>query len=739
MAAGRGLQSLLSRRRRADHEEEDEDGPVVAGDSQSEGSVLSEPEDYEGEGSSLDDGAADGPGNAPVQKVRTRSEGATDLLSKKPQKSRKRNSKASGEGVSEVPRPDTTFTAMADTNAMMHGLGISEELRAQETVDFNETTDPAITTAVAPISSNGHLPTTAAERQRREHMEYIKKRDADPAFIPNRGNFFMHDTRGQENGQPVRGRSAWLGRGRGDRGGASVGGPFSPANQMAMAERTAQGAWKHDLHDTINEEPSNPSLAMRPPEKPQAMANVSTQHQTRQALPPNQNPSAALSFSKTTLIGTIQVRVSLLGMKTPAIFSEVPWKQYTRLPDHRPPLRRDRPVRVFLPGKQPRQAFPSTERSFVFIPRQNRPTQQGYGRAQYQRSIGGYGYSSRRTSAYGGSMYSGSAAPSRRSSFIGVPRENAFSPVGSFTGMPSSRPIVRLPHGNGPFSAASTPVGPLSGHQTPTGMAQIHAYAPPQQPAKFGTPASTVHHPRPEKAISVTGIESPMLQQESQPFRDQLPAHMSMHEQPPPPFFPVQHGHPPPHQLHAATPLSGIPEQAVHAPAFQPPGFAPPQQYYSQYPPPPAAMYYPPSQPGLPPGYPQMPMYAIAGQHPGMNAPLPVQYNHHPHPPISHPVPSPHMFPQPSEDQLPPPPQQQQEQHQAPSGMLAQERNGMVYYVPASEAQQSERYQPAESLVPSYAMPGLPPPTPAPEGSLGYLYPPGEEGGVGGFYGSSAG
>jgi hypothetical protein len=56
--------------------------------------------------------------------------------------------------------------------------------------------------------------------------------------------------------------------------------------------------------------------------------------------------------------------------------------------------------------------------------------------------------------------------------------------------------------------------------------------------------------------------------------------------------------------------------------------------------------------------------------------------------------------------------------------MVAHESNGMVFYVPASEAQSSEQYQPAESFVPAYAMPGLPPPTPAPDNQMQYYYPP---------------
>jgi len=42
---------------------------------------------------------------------------------------------------------------------------------------------------------------TFAERKRREHEEYKKNRDSKPAFIPNRGAFFMHDQRSAFLGQ----------------------------------------------------------------------------------------------------------------------------------------------------------------------------------------------------------------------------------------------------------------------------------------------------------------------------------------------------------------------------------------------------------------------------------------------------------------------------------------------------------------------------------------------------------
>lgn len=711
MAAGRTLKSLISRRRRAGDEGEDEDGPVAVEDSQSEGSVGSDAEHDEVDGSSVGGASGVQPSSADSAQVKrdTATNGST---TKKSRKSRKKVAKTSKD-ASESPHEQTSFKAMADTSAMMNGLRIGDVSPAQqEAVDF-ESMDPISNTETAPTVSNGHA-VLPVERQKREHEEYRKKRDADPAFIPNRGNFFMHDTRGHANGQAPPFRGAWQGRGRG-RGGANVGGVFAPSNQTAPPEKPEQQPWKHDLHDTINEEvQAQPSASAL-----NSTDNLSTLSDTARLFPklatqPFQPQPRVLSFSSSTLVGKVQIRVALPGTKAPVAFSDIPWKHYIRLPDHRPPLRRDKPVRVSLPGHNQRYIFPSTDRSFIFIPRQMRPNQQGYQNGRYQRSAGGYGYSSRRTSMYGGSMYSASVAASRRSSMAGISRDHAFSPVGSFTGIPSNRPVVRLPHGVQHLSAVSTPIGPLSGQQTPTGYSQLHTFPLPQKPTFQGTPTTTVHQPRPQKAISVTGIESPaVLQQapsEPQPFQNQLPAHMNEQtvyvqhpQQPPPPYFSPQEQYQyPHHHPQVGTPLSGIPEQAMHAPPFQPPGYGPPP-YYAAYPPQ-QSMYY---SPLVPNGYPSMPMYMAP-------------------PPQGYMVPqAPSMPPQAPPPLQETPSQQSEEQQlesQPPSGMVAHESNGMVFYVPASEAQQAEQYQPAESFVPSYAMPGLAPPTPAPEDTTAYYY-----------------
>ena len=70
---------------------------------------------------------------------------------------------------------------------------------------------PAIVNSKAQMDQPQELP---HERRRREHEEYKKKRDADPAFVPNRGAFFMHDHR---HAGPAANGFRPFGRGRGRR------------------------------------------------------------------------------------------------------------------------------------------------------------------------------------------------------------------------------------------------------------------------------------------------------------------------------------------------------------------------------------------------------------------------------------------------------------------------------------------------------------------------------------------
>ncbi|KAF2862935.1 PhyH-domain-containing protein [Piedraia hortae CBS 480.64] len=415
------------------------------------------------------------------------------------------------------------------------------------------------------------------------------------------------------------------------------------------------------------------------------------------------------SLTHETVVGTVQIRVQLPGMKSAINLPPMPCRRYVCLPDHRPPLRRDKPVRISLPGRAPEYIFPSPERSFIFIPRQHRPNHPsrsylGGRRDSSHRGSVGLMFPSRRTS-----FLASSVAASRRSSLACVSRADAFSPASFVGGMPQGpHSLSRMPY-NYPMSMYSMSPGQYSPYYNDA--AQVYNFPLPQQPAYQGTPTNEVYQPRPQKNISVTGIDQPALGQPSgapadaQPFQNQLPAHMTEQAEANSAYHlpPYQSGFQPQPGPHA-TPLSGIPEQAVHAASFQPPGMAMygPAPIYSQFVAPHA----------------QQPYYYLA-RPPGYLSPMAM-----------------YVAPQ-DYEAVPQPPQSVDEASSAqgttkPQGsanksdMMAHEVNGMVVYMPRSEAEKQQKegrsYQPAEGFVPSCAV-SAPQPTPPPPPPTSYYQP----------------
>ena len=408
-------------------------------------------------------------------------------------------------------------------------------------------------------------------------------------------------------------------------------------------------------------------------------------------------PTAPLSHSKINRemscekhISNVTVRVYIPPTIPDAkLFPGVPVKQYTKLPDHRPPLRRDKPVRISLPYHRspimPRYIFPANDRSFIFIPRAMRPNQKpvrGKGPRSVLGSVGGF---SRRTSVWGGSYYAGSTyspsiALSRRSSIApDLGREFLLSPTGSAISRPplpvdNSRPVVRLP----PLAQPQMGAGPMSGlpdtfDRAPlsAGGSSINDFPQPQthplpQKPTFQENRQTnipMHQPRPQKTVSVENIESPAQAMNAPPlyhqqaFHHQVPPQMQSH------FAQDVHGRHPsyPSQLSSQTPLSQIPERAIHAAPFQPNTYAQPGYYNQQYPvmqPPQQGFYYPQTfAPNVAPNA-SAPSF-VPGPPPGQ----PMGYN-----------------PQPAQGEAP------AGQPPAPGqGLVAQEMNGTVYYYEASQ------------------------------------------------------
>jgi hypothetical protein len=685
--------------------EDDVSAPGAADDSQSDASL---PSDDDGDADDSDLSETDVPESL-TQEDSSKSNGAARLPAA---------IRPTPQTEPSQPADASSFAATNDTNVMLNGLQISNQATESEALHYNADGD----SDAIPVSDVKEEPAqsrrqeTIGERKRREHEEYKQKRDQDPAFIPNRGAFFMHDHRSAAPGQNGFRPFARGGGGRG-RGRNTIGGPFSPATYVitipnvtglftkaigrlnTQAPDATSTPWAHDLHDTLQE-----------PQGRQQQQPTSAPHrsgpggvaQTAAGAPKNSFP--VRQFSTTKDLAYVKLRVLLPGMKNAIAYDNTKVRQYTKLPDHRPPLRRDKPVRISLPDRVPAYRWPAQERSFTFIPRALRPNQQGYrGRARLG-SMGGF--SSRRTSIYGGSVYSPSIPMSRRSSLAReylADGNMAVSPSGSV------RPVVRLPPGSQQHSASGTPIY-LSGQGTPVMNAPPHGYPLPQKPTyRENWPTNiTMHQPRPQKAVSVAGIESPAYgagpsqqQQEHAPFQHQLPAHVNGANGPPE-FYPrgqqqqqqQQQAYP---SQPSGTPLSNIPERAIHAPAFQPQPFNPQPSYQQAAP----AYYYQPAQAQYPPGSVMAPMFMPNGQHGAILVPTVVPTQ-------------PQVYIQ----------QQPDASAAAQASLVAHEQNGMVYYYNPNDVYQGAPAPPASegfNQAGNYTMPGMGGMmTPTPDG---YYYP----------------
>ena len=377
----------------------------------------------------------------------------------------------------------------------------------------------------------------------------------------------------------------------------------TPSQAHGLSDPLTSTMWKHDMHDVVAQ--SEPARQTRRAPNNEGPPNGNGIISTA---PTSQTPiNRAMSTEK--LIGNATIRVFIPPMSEPKLFPGIALKQYTKLPDHRPPLRRDKPVRISIPYHDPpvmpRYIFPASDRSFIFIPRAMRPNQQR-ARGKGPRSVLGSGVFSRATSVWGGSVYgsvySPSVAVSRRSSIApDAGREYMLSPTGSAISRPplpvdSSRPVVRLPPlSQPPVTSAPPAAKPTSAEKAQPAsepsiseLPQPQTHPLPQKPTfQENKPnALPMHQPRPQKAVSVENIESPAQQASDAPSTYQ----QAFHHQVPPqlPNGPARdnHGRKPSYQsqFSSATQLSQIPERAIHAAPFQPNTYAQPGFYGQPYP-----------------------------------------------------------------------------------------------------------------------------------------------------------
>ncbi|KAK3996768.1 CASC3/Barentsz eIF4AIII binding-domain-containing protein [Cladorrhinum sp. PSN332] len=696
--APRRKRAIGNRRRTADDENDEAiDAPELDDDSMTEGSVISDEHDPadDSDTSNIDEASPTIPsakkalGNGTAKHGVRRQGGAVSRKS---------------------PVQKAVDPVVAEADAMLEQLSLADKDRHAEELEFDDIKSTASARDNAPVivsSASYSVKQPRApvqEQKRREHEEYRKARDADPAFVPNRGAFFLHDHR---HSGPASNGFRPFNRGIRGRGRGAFGGQFTPMNSHLQTAADASMRWEHDMHQEVSE-PHRPIRQIPEREGPPNGNGI-----IPFAPAPSTPINRAMSTEKTYGTTTVRVYIPSL-MKEPKAFPGIVLKWYTKLPDHRPPLRRDKPVRISLPYHappvMPRYVFPAQDRSFVFIPRALRPNQQR-ARGKGPRSIiGSGGGFSRRTSIWGGSiygsMYSPSIALSRRSSIApDIGREFMLSPTGSAISraplpVDGSRPVVRLP----PQPAPVQPLGPVPvpvvAETSINDLPPPQTHPLPQKPTFQENKPNNIpmHQPRPQKTVLVENIESPV-----RPANIPTPFQQAFHHQVPPHvpngFAHDTHArHPSYHsQVSAATPLSQIPERAIHAAPFQPHTFAQPGYYGQPYPmqqqP---GFYYPPPQP-----------YG-ANMAPNASAPAFVPTGQQPPPPVNYAV----------SGQVDVANAQPAGQPQPPSqNLVTQEVNGTVYYFNAAELPAAVAGFP----------PGYPPPQPYPNGGMVGMVPAGPD------------
>lgn len=196
--------NLLRQRKRIEDDGDDDTSVVneAVDDSQSDASLPSDPDDdADADDSDLSD--TEGPETIEDKHQRIKSNGTVKREAKEPK--HLPDSTAAKQDSSD----QQSFPAVKDTDMMMNGVQVVQGSAPSEAIDFKSSEQQPSPTQTSNDDSKNITP---AERRRREHEEYKKKRDENPAFIPNRGAFFMHDQR--NSGQGFRGFGRGRGRGR---------------------------------------------------------------------------------------------------------------------------------------------------------------------------------------------------------------------------------------------------------------------------------------------------------------------------------------------------------------------------------------------------------------------------------------------------------------------------------------------------------------------------------------------
>ena len=207
---------MSSRRRIQDEGEDDDAGAVDLGDeSLSETSLLGVGDanlDADDSDSDLDTNHVTQPSASKAEVTRTT------------KSSRRRKIAAvktdPPKQLPQAPPVAQAFFHTTDTDAMLNGLKVPEDGAQGEAIDFEDTLSaiaihiPTQRTVleVSRLGASGRRQSVAEQRSK-EHEGYKAKRESNPASVPNRGGFFMHDHRHDPHGFGSVGKGRGRGRG----------------------------------------------------------------------------------------------------------------------------------------------------------------------------------------------------------------------------------------------------------------------------------------------------------------------------------------------------------------------------------------------------------------------------------------------------------------------------------------------------------------------------------------------
>lgn len=223
MTAHRRSNLITSRRRVAD-EGEDDDADAASADyeSQSEISILTGAED------SIDQGSERSNPSSPRAPTK---QAAGPTVQRKQVNGKPAHRR---EISTSKPSARPTFANTADTNAMMNGLNVTATEGEDEVMQFDAAAEGKA--GKRQPDTAGSPPTAPNQRQAAAKVaaphgtgttaqphESSNRASNDPAYVPNRGGFFMHDQRNDNVGRGENGISGrGQGRGRGGFGGGAA-------------------------------------------------------------------------------------------------------------------------------------------------------------------------------------------------------------------------------------------------------------------------------------------------------------------------------------------------------------------------------------------------------------------------------------------------------------------------------------------------------------------------------------